>query len=116
MALTVCTECGTQISDRAAMCIKCGAPLPAMTWKQIQSIGVRMRLAHSARFGGMLFLAGVLWLGFAGASGGAQGFAAAWGSAIWLILAGAAWYMLAEVLRNLHERHMNKAGSTAARR
>jgi len=28
MALINCAECGTQISDKAAACIKCGAPVP----------------------------------------------------------------------------------------
>ena len=29
MALVKCVDCGTEISDRAAACIKCGAPIAA---------------------------------------------------------------------------------------
>lgn len=33
MALIACTECGTQISDKAAACVKCGAPVKPLTVK-----------------------------------------------------------------------------------
>lgn len=29
MALIACSECGTQISNKAAACVKCGAPIEA---------------------------------------------------------------------------------------
>lgn len=59
MALIACTECGTQISDKAAACIKCGAPVkppagkqPLVTtqqtskgFKAAQAVGVIMMVA-----------------------------------------------------------------------
>jgi uncharacterized OB-fold protein len=32
MALIKCKECGTDVSNKAAACVKCGAPNPGKTW------------------------------------------------------------------------------------
>jgi hypothetical protein len=34
MALVKCEECGTEVSDKAAQCPKCGAPPPKQFWNQ----------------------------------------------------------------------------------
>lgn len=36
MALINCPDCGTQVSDRAAACVKCGAPIAALTGQSVQ--------------------------------------------------------------------------------
>jgi len=55
-----------------------------------------------------IFFFGLAWLFFAAQTGGADSFSQAWGGAKWPILAGAAWYVIAEIDRNLHERKIKK--------
>jgi zinc-ribbon domain len=50
MALIPCPECGSEVSDRAPTCPKCGVPL-ASTPKEV--------LIHVARVGGQVFNIGV---------------------------------------------------------
>lgn len=38
MALIKCEECGTEISDRAGQCPKCGCPVEAPQDKKVQTI------------------------------------------------------------------------------
>jgi zinc-ribbon domain len=49
MALTKCKECGSEISDKAAACPKCGAPVPAprkktglLTWLVVGFLGLTL--------------------------------------------------------------------------
>lgn len=84
MTLIACDECGAEISDKAAACVKCGAPTPAAQavgsdrgvvttqqtgkeFKVIQAIGVVLILAGavscSAREAGAA--AGLWVVGFA---------------------------------------------------
>jgi hypothetical protein len=112
MALSKCKECGKDVSDKAAACPNCGAPMPAMSANQAESIRKLGAFAQSRWLGGLAFFGGLAWLFFAAQIGGPQAFRQALGGgALWLIGGGAAWYIVAEIERNLYERKMKKAGS-----
>jgi uncharacterized membrane protein YvbJ len=82
MALISCSECGKQVSDKAASCPNCGAPISAVSpvslnpqshtyvtrtgakWEGIGFvlivIGLVMAIASQSVFGGLLMLGGFM--------------------------------------------------------
>lgn len=59
MALVACTECGTEISDKAAACPKCGAPLHAATPSTPSPLVVSVHKSRGIAMVLALFLGGL---------------------------------------------------------
>jgi len=68
MALINCSECGAEVSDKAASCPKCGAPITAA--KEVEKVGVQVqtiqetskKLKLQALISGLVFIIGMVWL------------------------------------------------------
>jgi len=66
MALVNCEECGSQVSDRAAACPKCGCPIGSKAEPEehepveIEQTGKNYKLGMLV--GGAVFLGGILFL------------------------------------------------------
>lgn len=103
MAITTCKECDGRVSDVAAVCPHCGIALPALSAEQKSSIIQQSAFARSRWLGGAAFFFGLLGLFFSAQVGGKDAFVSTWGAASWFIVGGGAWYILAEIARNLHE-------------
>lgn len=108
MALSKCKECGKDVSDKAVLCPHCGAPLPSLSEGQVENLKKQFMFSQTRWLAGTSFFFGLAWLFFAAQTGGADSFSQAWGGAKWPILAGAIWYVIAEIDRNLHERKIKK--------
>ncbi len=59
MALIECGECGNQVSDKAAACPKCGAPIAEKAVRKQQSIDVTATKSRSLAILLALFLGGL---------------------------------------------------------
>jgi TM2 domain-containing membrane protein YozV len=59
MALIECSECGNQVSDKAAACPKCGAPIAGETVGKQQSIAAAAPKSRSLAIVLALFLGGL---------------------------------------------------------
>ena len=103
MALTTCSECSKEISDRAVVCPNCGAPLPAMTNDEIIEEATRNKLLANRKVAGVPFWIGVAWLLLVVFYG------SEWNPLIgYLIGFGLLWYIVGEIDRNLFERKIEK--------
>lgn len=86
MALTTCSECGTQISDKAAACPKCGAPRAGVVTTQQTA----KRFKGAQLLGAAVMSAGMVAL-VAGAAGWGAGLMMA-GLGIFLVARARAWW------------------------
>lgn len=102
MAMTKCDECGHTISDRAAACVQCGAPVnDTRSGKESKSRHVQTIQATGKRYKGQQILAAITVIlgvvigigGGNGASAGSNNSAVSIGVA--LFLSGLAWFFLA---------------------
>ena len=109
MAIVSCKECGKSVSSEALVCPHCGISAPALTKEQKAQVVQFSAFARSRKFAGALFFGGLLWLFLAAQTGGKEVFVLAWGSAQWMIGAGALWYIIAEIDRNFAVRKLKKS-------
>lgn len=71
MALITCPDCGTEVSDRASSCVRCGAPIgphgpvtiqaTSKAWKLTQAVGVVGMLLGTASCVGAMGQWWALW-------------------------------------------------------
>lgn len=109
MAMTKCNECSGSISSEAMVCPHCGISMPSLTADQKKQVVRGTALGRSRAFAGALFFGGLGWLAVTAMSGaGGDAVAAAFGPAKWLIGIGFAWYIVAEIERNLLVRKIKK--------
>ena len=112
MALSKCTECGKEVSDKAMACPHCGAPVPALTQEEREqranNLVQQSLFARSRYLGGTVFWAGIAWLAAVYYILGADAFGDTFSKAMWPILGGLLWYVLAEIQRNLYEQEQRK--------
>ena len=109
MSLVNCKECAKSVSSEAMVCPHCGIAAPALTKEQKTEVVRFSGFARSRKFAGALFFGGLLWLVLSAQMGGKDALAVAWGSAQWMIGAGALWYIVAEIDRNLAVRRLKKS-------
>ena len=99
MALVKCGECGSEVSDKATACPKCGNPIAAAADIAHTGAPITTTQATAKKFKGQQLLAaaacalGVIFLVAGGNS-------ASWGGL--LLLAGLVWFLLARVLAWWH--------------
>ena len=109
MAMTKCNECGGSISSEAMACPHCGISTPSLTVDQKKQLVRGAALGRSRAFAGVLFFGGLGWLGIIAISGaGGDAVATAFDTAKWFIGIGFAWYIVAEIERNLLVRKIKK--------
>lgn len=72
MALTKCSECGREVSDKAAACVGCGAPLSSVSESKATTLAAEPAQVQVTRKGGkweaigtVLVVVGVLSVMFA---------------------------------------------------
>jgi zinc-ribbon domain len=99
--LTSCTECNRQISDKAATCPSCGAPVGGLTYNLPPILSadfkpVTIERTSKAIKGRQLLAAAVFWIGVISLFGGAGaigGWMIALGAIYWLYLRIARWWI-----------------------
>ena len=109
MGLVKCKECNMSVADSAAVCPHCGVAAPALSASEKAQVVANFKRAQYGRLGGIAFFAGVVWIFFLMVTGaGADAVVAAWGFAKYLIVGGAAAYIIAEIERNLSLKRKKK--------
>ena len=91
MALIQCHECQREVSDTAETCPGCGTIVASQT--KVDSA--------NRKLAGLLFFAPILYLTVIAMIFGPDEFAHDWRWAKWIIAAGAAYYIVVEVVRGL---------------
>jgi len=90
MAMIQCDECGDGVSNKAASCPNCGAPIQGTSTQTTEDTSKKWK-AHEA-FAGIL-----MGLGFLGCCAGGGSEQPALGAAAWgLAILGAAWGIIAK--------------------
>ena len=103
MSLIKCSECHKDVSELADVCPSCGVQVVSARKAQIHEVATNHYIS------GLLFFGGIVWLAVAAYIGGAEEFAKDFRWARWVIAAGAVFYIISEVVRNLTERKAKKA-------
>lgn len=102
MALIKCSECGKDVSEIAATCPHCGAPV-------VSDIKTHAEKAASNNYiASLMFFGGGAWLAFDAFVHGKEAFARDFKWAGGAMALGAIYYILAEFARNIDARRLKK--------
>lgn len=102
MSLVKCHECQREVSEIADVCPGCGAPVISEVKTHV--LGVMNYRAVS----GILFFGSIAWLVMAAYVGGPDELSRDFAWIRWVMGAGALYYILGEIGRNLDERKMRR--------
>ena len=111
MALIQCSECGKEVSDLAVQCPHCGVPVVGDMGKKVEAIkeaSEAVSVMSQRNIAGFFFWAGVLGLIGSAFFGGKQTFVDNLNFFGSVALIGLAWYVYAEIRRNLLAKRLEK--------